>query len=115
MKTSTSIQPLLIKAQIANLNLIKPKANYNSYCKLLFQNQEATFLFVSKDEIDPLVDLTWDELRLEGLPVDPDELVRIGGPGGKLHVAHLGPVLDLAQLEAVHVHEHLGKAEELRD
>jgi hypothetical protein len=41
--------------------------------------------------------------------------VRIGGPGGKLHVAHLGPVLDLAQLEAVHVHEHLGKAEELRD
>jgi len=79
------------------------------------KKQKATFLFVSKDEIDPLMDLTRDELRLEGLPVDPDELVRIGGPGGQLHVADLGAVLNLAQLEAVHVHEHLGKAEELRD
>jgi hypothetical protein len=79
------------------------------------EQQKPTFLFVSKDEIDPLVDLAGDELRLECLPVDPDKLVRVRGPGWQLHVAHLRPVFNVAELEPVHVDKHLGEAEKLRD
>ena len=61
------------------------------------------------------MDLAGDELRLERLPVDPDKLVRVRGPGRQLHVAHLRPVLDLTELEPVHVDEHLGEAEKLRN
>ena len=77
--------------------------------------QQHTFLLVSEDEIDPLMDLAGDELRLERLPVDPDKLVRVRGPGRQLHVAHFRPVLDLTELEPVHVDEHLGEAEKLRN
>ena len=47
-----------------------------------------TFLFVSEDEIDPLVNLARDELRLQRLPVDPHELVRGRRPRRQLHVVH---------------------------
>ncbi len=59
------------------------------------------------------MDLAGDELGLEGLPVDPDELVRVRGPRRKLNVADVASVFVVAELEAVHVDEHLGQAEEL--
>ena len=74
-----------------------------------------TFLLVSEDEIDPLVDLARDELRLQGLAVDPDELVRVWGPGRKLYIADVASVLVVTELEAVHVDKHLRQAEELGD
>ena len=61
-----------------------------------------TFLFVSEDEIDPLVNLARDELRLQRLPVDPHELVRGRRPRRQLHVVHhLGgvAVVEAAQLQ----------------
>ena len=52
------------------------------------QDARLTFLFVSEDEVDPLVDLARDELRLERLPVDAHELVGGGRPRRQLHVVH---------------------------
>ena len=52
-----------------------------------------TSLFVSENEVHPLVNLTWDELWLQSLTVDPDELVGRGRPGRELNVTHSRPVL----------------------
>ena len=61
------------------------------------------------------MDLARDELGLEGLAVDPDELVRVRGPGRKLDIADVAAVFVVAELERVHVGEHLRQAEELWD
>ena len=74
-----------------------------------------TFLFVSEDEIDPLVNLARDELRLQRLPVDPHELVRGRRPRRQLHVVHLGPIVQLAEPVPGVVDEHLGQVVELGD
>ena len=66
---------------------------------------DLTFLFVSEDEVDPLVDLARDELRLERLPVDAHELVGRRRPRRQLHVGHHarggggGAVLQATQLQ----------------
>ena len=58
--------------------------------------------------------LAGDELRLQGLAIDPDEFVRRGRPRGQLNVAQLAAILQVAQPVPVHVDEHLGEAVELR-
>ena len=88
-----------------------------------------TSLLVTKDEVNPLMNLTGDEFGFQSLAIDPNKLVRIRGPGRQFHVVHGDLLLSLvrglgllgvadfivfqaAQLVSVHVGEHLGEAEE---
>lgn len=72
-----------------------------------------TSLLVSKYEVDPLVQLTADELGLERHPVDPDELFGGRGPGRQDDVT--GRRVLNAQPVPRAVHQHLGQEEQLRD
>ena len=47
-----------------------------------------SFLLVAEDEIDPLVQVRVDVVRLQGLPVLPDEVVGVLGPLGQDDVVH---------------------------
>ena len=75
---------------------------HDGYLPLCSGSFFRTFLLVSEDEVDPLVDLAGDELRLERLPVHPHELVRRRRPRRQLHVVHqprrVGGVLQAPQL-----------------
>lgn len=44
------------------------------------------FLFVSEDQVDPVVYIFWHVLGLEGFPVFMDEVLRRFGPAGEDHM-----------------------------
>jgi len=72
-------------------------------------------LLVAEDQVDPLVELARDKLRLESLSVDPDKLLGTVCPRRQLDVVHLGPVVQSAKSVVGAVDEHLWQVIELWD
>jgi hypothetical protein len=63
------------------------------------------FLFVSEDEVDPVVDVRGDVLRLQGFPVFVDEVLGGLGPLGKNNMVY--PLLTTLKLSKVKICQKL--------
>ena len=51
-------------------------------------NSCRTFLFVSENQVNPIVEVGWDILGLQGLPVFVDKVLRGFGPAGQGNMVH---------------------------
>ena len=64
-------------------------------------------LLVAEDEVDPVVNVPRDVLRLEGLPQGLDEVLRVLGPRREPHVPDLRAAVPITKVNPVPVEEEV--------
>jgi hypothetical protein len=80
------------------------------------RGEEGRALFIAKDEVDPVVEMSADKLTFQCLAMHAHKIIHTPmGPWRKFHVPDFFPTLGPAQCDPIHVRQEFGEAKQFRD